>query len=383
MGFNPSRLTLARERAGLTKEELAQACKVTRRTVSDWEAGRVTAPPVDLIAQHLEVGSDFFVLEDAADVEQKEVSFRALSTMGARKAKRVIAAARISVDVSEWLDHRYELPSPDLPTIDDLVPTVNALDYSPEQASDVLRALWSLGDRPVKNMLELVERRGVRVLGLPSPDRDVDAFSFWHGGQPYMFVNPDKSGERLRFDLAHELGHLILHRGIATAREKRYELQANQFASCFLMPARGLLAQVATGSNQLHLRDVQVMKTSWKVSAVAMVRRLYDLGTILDWHYRSWMVDLSARGYRRGEPDGLHPEQSKLIGAVLAEARQDGLTMRQISRQSGVPVTMIEGMFQGLALLPLATLESASPKGQLPDTAAGIEPAASRRPLES
>jgi Zn-dependent peptidase ImmA (M78 family)/DNA-binding XRE family transcriptional regulator len=354
LSFNPDRLTLLRERAGMTKETLAQQCGVTRRTVTDWESGHVAAPPIETLARLFEVDVAFLAREDAPDLDPDDVSFRALSSVGTRKAKRVVAAARISLELSHWFDDQYQTPGVDLPSLDDLLSPLRTDDYSPERASKMLRQIWSLSDRPVKNMLWLLERQGVRIFSLPGEDRDVDAFSFWHGGRPYIFINPDKSAERLRFDLAHELGHLILHKGVSTARERHYEMQANQFASSFLMPAAGLLAQVSTASGQLRLQDVYVMKRSWKVSAVAMVRRLFDLGAILDWHYRNWMVDLSSRGYRRGEPDGMHPEQSRLITSLLARARQDGVGLEQMSQQSGIPVRAIEEAFTGLAVVPLA-----------------------------
>jgi Zn-dependent peptidase ImmA (M78 family)/DNA-binding XRE family transcriptional regulator len=297
--FNPARLTLLRERAGFTKEELAEQCGVSRRTVTGWESGQVVSPPIDKLSRIFDVDVDFFHLTDAPDLEVSAVSFRALSSAGARKAKSVIAAARLSLELSAWLDSEYSTPDVDLPSLDDLMSPLGAEDYSPEQASLMLRRAWGMPDSPIKNVLWLLEAKGIRVFSLPGDGRDVDAFSFWRDGRPFIFLNPDKSAERLRFDLAHELGHLILHKGVATARERHYELQANQFASAFLMPASGLLVQASTGSGQLRLSDIFVMKKSWKVSATAMVRRLFDLGLVSEWHYRSWMVDLSSRGYRR------------------------------------------------------------------------------------
>jgi len=352
--FNPNRLTLLRQRAGMTKEALAHKCDVTRRTVTDWESGNVAAPPVELFADLFEVDVSFLSREDPPDLDHRDLSFRALSSVGARKATRVVAAARMSLEFSQWLDEHYRTPDVDLPSMEDLLSPLSADDYSPERASKMLRQIWALSDRPIKNMMWLLERHGIRIFSIPREDRDVDAFSFWYSGRPYIFINTEKSAERLRFDLAHELGHLILHKGVSTARERPYEIQANQFASGFLMPAAGLLAQVSTASSQLRLQDIHIMKRSWKVSAVAMVRRLFDLGAILDWHYRNWMVDLSSRGYRRGEPDGIHPEQSRLITSLLAQARQDDVGLREMSQKSGVPIRTIEQAFTGLAVVPLA-----------------------------
>ncbi|MFC9682770.1 ImmA/IrrE family metallo-endopeptidase [Streptomyces sp. NPDC056948] len=125
----------------------------------------------------------------------------------------------------------------------------------------------------------------------------------------------------MRFDLAHELGHLVLHQGSKRNRSRATEQEAHDFASSFLIPADGLFAQVV---GRLRLDDVFKLKTYWKVSAVAMVERLYQLELICEWNRRQWLIDLSQRGYRTSEPDGIHPETSRLFTEVFRLAREDG-----------------------------------------------------------
>jgi Zn-dependent peptidase ImmA (M78 family)/DNA-binding XRE family transcriptional regulator len=351
-GFNPNRLTLFRERGGLTKDQLASACGVSRRTVRDWEAGQVASPPLDVIAAVLGVEPWLLGRPNSPALDVSGVSFRSLSTLGARQTKRVLAAARLVLELNAWLDEVFRMPAVELPSKEELTGTASCR-RSPEELAGALRRVWNLGDRPVRNLLGLLERRGIRIFSLPDGDRNVDAFSFWHANRPFIFVNPDRSAERIRFDLAHEVGHLIAHRGITTAREKQFEREADQFASSFLMPAEGIRAQAATGIGELRLPDVFTMKHSWRVAAVAMARRLFDLGLIRDWHYRTWMVELSSRGYRRSEPDGIHPEQSKLITSLLTEARAEGIGLTQMAQSSKVPLRTIEESFFGLAVVPL------------------------------
>jgi Zn-dependent peptidase ImmA (M78 family) len=199
-------------------------------------------------------------------------------------------------------------------------------------------------------MLALVESKGLRVFALPEEDREVDALSFWHGNRPFIFLNTSKSAERLRFDLAHELGHLCMHRDIQTNRNRRYELDANTFASSFLIPKYGLLRQLV---GRLTLADVMRLKRSWKVSAVAMVRRLHQLGRITDWQYRSWMIELSQRGFRREEPGGIAHEQSALLRQVLAYAREDGWTINRISTEMGISRSDLTEGLSGLTIIPV------------------------------
>jgi Zn-dependent peptidase ImmA (M78 family)/transcriptional regulator with XRE-family HTH domain len=350
--FNPERLTHLREFAALTKEELASACHVTRRAVTDWEGGRVSNPPVETLAGIFEVDTEFFTKSSSPTLDEYQVSFRALSTMSAKKQKRVMASARFAIQVSEWIDSEFSAPASDVPTMQDLLPSEEPVARR-EEVALMVRRRWGLQQKPIKDMQNLLESRGVRIFSLPADARDVDAFSFWLDGRPFVMINTEKSGERLRFDLAHELGHLVMHKSISTAREKTYEAEANDFASSFLMPADGLIVQVSTASRQLRLDDVMTLKTSWKVSAVAMLRRLAQHHLINDWQYRTWMVALSSAGYRRAEPGGIHRERSRLISVVLEKCRTSGLGVSGIANASQVPRAAVEDAFVGLAVVPL------------------------------
>jgi hypothetical protein len=83
---------------------------------------------------------------------------------------------------------------------------------SPDTAALYLRQNWGLGERPIPNMLKLLEAKGVRVFSLAENTKAVDAFSVWRNGLPYVFLNIAKSAERSRFDASHELGHLVMHK---------------------------------------------------------------------------------------------------------------------------------------------------------------------------
>jgi Zn-dependent peptidase ImmA (M78 family)/DNA-binding XRE family transcriptional regulator len=356
--FNPNRLRLARERRGLTKEALAKLCDVTRRAVTDWESGRVDNPPVARIAHALEFPESFFFGDDLDEVRVDAVSFRALSSMTSRQVSRVLSHASMLRAFSSWIDGRYATPDVDVPSFEELIASFQDAEPSPVDAANSLRRMWSLGARPIPDMLALLESKGVRVLGLPSDDREVDAFSFWHEDRPFVFLNASKSAERLRFDLAHELGHLCIHRDVRTNRNRRYELDANTFASTFLMPADGLIPQLV-GSPSLP--DVMELKAYWKVSATAMVRRLHQLKRISDWQYRSWMIDLSERGFRTSEPNGVSREQSALLRQVLALAREDGWRTERISKELGIPRRDFTEAFLGLTVTSVSPGMTAAP----------------------
>src|SRR5712691_8586629 len=192
--FNPTRLTLARQRNGFTKQHLANLCDVTRRTVTAWECGDVDSPPVDLLSKVLGFSSSFFMSDDPPLLSQESVAFRALSSMTARQLDRILAAAALALELSNWIDENYKVPAPSVPDFSephDLLPAITA---------ESLRSIWGLHQRPINQLLALLERKGIRVFSLPIEEREVDAFSFWRNAKPFIFLNTSKSAERIRFD---------------------------------------------------------------------------------------------------------------------------------------------------------------------------------------
>jgi Zn-dependent peptidase ImmA (M78 family)/transcriptional regulator with XRE-family HTH domain len=345
--FNPSRLKLARERRGLTKQQLADLCGVSRRTVTSWETGDTDSPPVATISKALGFPRAFFFEDDITAVNKAAVSFRALSTVSAYKIDRVLAMAKLASLISRWMDRHYKTPAPQVPDFTEAEPRGRGRLTWPVAAAESLRAEWALGPKPIKNVLGLLERHGVRVFSLPGADREVDAFSYWEAGRPFIFLNVDRSAERMRFDLAHELGHLLLHRGVFTKRERRFELEANDFASAFLVPEDSLRMQI-TGRPTID--DLFTLKAHWRVSAVAMAYKLHHLDLISEWIYRTWMIELTERGFRAGEPGGRDPEPSVLLRQLLELAREDGWTPRKIAADLSLPEDELSSIVFGLTM---------------------------------
>src|ERR1051325_1217612 len=206
--FNPSRLTLARERRGLTQIGLAEAIGVTRLTIYRYESGEVEPPPETLakLARAVAFPVAFFSGDQLDVPNQHSASFRGLATMTARERNAALAAGAIAFLLADWVRppgavaHALRL---------------SALAWAgerPEVAARALRQEWMLGERPIKSMIRLLESKGVRLFSLVEETRAVDAFSVWRNNCPYVFLNTLKSAERSRHDTAHELGHLLLHR---------------------------------------------------------------------------------------------------------------------------------------------------------------------------
>lgn len=350
--FAPERLTLAREKRKLTKQQLADACGVSRRTITAWERGEIESPPVSLLSEKLSFPAEYFQAGDPPLVNPEAVSFRALSSTTARQIHSAMATASLAVELADWIERHYRLPSADFPTDD-------ALDVSPVLSAEAMRRYWRIKPGPILDMFKTLERRGVRIFSLPSGDRQIDAFSFWREGKPYIFINPERSAERQRFDLAHELGHLVLHKDRQLSRSRLIEQQANDFASTFLIPA-DLLYQQLVGS--LRYSDIFKLKAYWRVSALAMVERLRRLDVVTEWIHRRWIIELTQQGYRSGEPVGIEVETSHLLREVLERAHEDDWTMARIAGSLRVKQADLNDVIFGLGKAVIAGAGLAGPR---------------------
>lgn len=236
MKFNNKRLGIARKRRLLNKKGLAAAAGVSEYTILRYEAGKTTPEneTIALMAKTLRFPVEFFFGEDIDEPFGDTASFRSQTSMTAAIRDAALAAGSIGFLISDYVEARFDLPSIAVPDLGF---------YSPEQASRALREEWGLGEKPISNMIHLLESKGARVFSLAENSLKVNAFSLWRREKPYVFLNTMKTAENSRFDAAHELGHLVLHQdGKTTGRDA--EDQANRFASCFLMPEADVLAEI-------------------------------------------------------------------------------------------------------------------------------------------
>ena len=213
MAFTPEKLTLARERRGLSRSGLAAEAGIAERSVRAYESGddipRDTA--VAALAAALRVPPEFFAGPALEGLGEHAASFRAASKLPAYRRRAALAAGAFAIHVAEYLAERFVLPHVTIPDLEG---------YDPEVAADSLRAAWGLGSGPAANMVHLLEAHGALVFALAEDCRELDAFSFWRWERPFVMLNTIKSAERGRLDAAHELAHLVLHRNvIAVAKE--------------------------------------------------------------------------------------------------------------------------------------------------------------------
>jgi Zn-dependent peptidase ImmA (M78 family) len=239
------------------------------------------------------------------------------------------------------------------------VPDLRHLLDTPEAAADTLRRMWGLGELPIRNMVHLLESKGVRVFSLSIDAKEVDAFSAWLNDAPFVFLNNFKSSERSRFDAAHELAHLVLHRHGCANSSRELELQADAFASAFLMPSRSIVANYPRFPT---IGALVSLKKVWGVALSAIVYRLHHLELLSEWHYRALCIEIGKRGYRTHEPDESPRETSLIFPAILKDLYEvDGTGKAGIARDLNLPVSELDCLWFGLTLNAVQGARSKDP----------------------
>ncbi|WP_434623832.1 helix-turn-helix domain-containing protein [Azospirillum sp. B2RO_4] len=307
-GFVGNRLTEAREARGLTAASLAELVGVSPQAIANYE-GDVNSPRPDVMAAistRLNFPISYF-LRPANGCEKAPIFWRSNASavkIGRLKAEKRLIWMREAV---EYLGRYFDFPAVDLPDVkvpDDF----RALNSSFIEAVALsCRKYFGLGLAPIPDVVEELEAHGVFVSRISIEFEGLDAFSYWSvdEGRPYVVLGADKaSAVRSRFDAAHELAHLILHRGVDQKRVnspadwKLLETQAHRFASAFLLPEEAFVHELWAPS----LDGFLSIKQRWGVSIAAMIKRSSDLGMLSDEQARRMWINYNRRGWRLSEP---------------------------------------------------------------------------------
>jgi len=319
-----SRLKDARVAACLNQSELAVAVGITRQAISAYEQGEKSPEPETLerIASHLGQPISYFSAEDRPVFgEFSSMFFRSVGSPKKRRNMACFVISKWFVQVTTYLDSFVNFPVVRVPQVS---PQASGGRYEPEeieQAAEVCRKQWGLGLGPIANMVSLLEANGVTVCRCGVERESVEAFSFWNGNRPFVVLASEKeSAARSRFDAAHELGHLVLHRWVGAEeledpkKLKLIEREADRFASAFLLPRHSFPAEIFT----TRLDAFVALKKRWKVSIAAMVYRCKQLAIFDEDQVTNLYKQLSARRWRSREPldsleTGLPLEQPRLL----------------------------------------------------------------------
>lgn len=214
---------------------------------------------------------------------------------------------------------------------------------SPADAARAVRDRYGVGTGPVRSVIAIAEEMGALVVALPLGAREVDATSLHPPGEPPLFViNSDAPADRQRFTLGHELGHVACVPGPGADPEE----MAQAFSAELLAPARQVYADLKAA--EITPARLLQLKGTWLISAAALLYRAHELGVIRESGYRRINAQISALGWRTGEPDPLLADKPTVVpglvrqaiaatGGIKAAATAAGTTSQAIRGLAGLP----------------------------------------------
>jgi Zn-dependent peptidase ImmA (M78 family)/transcriptional regulator with XRE-family HTH domain len=319
--FYGARLKEARLARALTATALAERADISIPSISQYESqGRQPRPPVvSALAQALGVPESFFFrppLPESASPRR----FRSLAATTKMARLSVEQRLRWLQEVIGYLEQYVDLPQVSVPDVGSPAQPEELDMREIEEIAAQVRCAWGLGVGPAPNLVGLIESRGICVARFSFQAREIDGVSTFQGGRPLIALNTEAaSAVRSRFDVAHELGHLIMHKQAPANPpadlHKVLERQAHRFAGAFLLPAATFCSELYS----LHPEALLALKARWRCSMSLMIRRAFDLQVITEDQYSRASRQLSAKGYRRVEPldDELEPEQPTMLAKAV------------------------------------------------------------------
>lgn len=353
----PERIREARESAGMTDEQFAEAIGVSRQSVGNYETGAVS-PRGEVFSKIIAVTRQppgFFTTPRKHIAERfLTPTWRSLKRMQRpdrlRISRRLEWAYYATASLAEFVD----LPPVHLPAVE------FNFDHDDseriEQVADELREFWNVGFGPITDLAPLLEYNGIIVVEEPVRCDDMDAVSRWQGGRPYvLYAADEESNPRKLFNLAHELGHLVLHNGIEVNSRNldRMENQANRFAGAFLMPRRTFAREIANTTIDYFIS----LKGRWRVAVAAMIYRCRELGILNADQVKYLWKQMNARGIRKKEPlDNAFPLSKPTVLASAVQMLIDNKIKSPTQIAEDIVINAAD--VESLCSLPAGTLQN-------------------------
>lgn len=348
--LGPNRITFVRELRGLTKKQLAQSIKKTSSAISQIERGLIR-PDLETfvsISFALKIPPSFFIEKPFSEkpIDLASCHFRSLRSTSQAMRRQSTRKGELWLDLMEIIESKGVI-FPEEHVSNFNIPTGNEKEI--EQVASEVRGHWGLGLGPIPNIVQLVESQGIMVLLLPDVCHKVDAYSTWRGKRPCMLLSYKKTPSRVRFDISHELGHLVMHEDTASGDAKS-EREANRFAGAFLAPRESFLEECP---RRWSFEAFRRLKARWKMSIQALLYRARDLGCISTSTQRRAMVQLTLDGKRKNEGDEWPMEKPVLLTQAI-ELLHDQITLSELAEELSIYTGELKEMLS--QCVPVETL---------------------------
>ncbi|GKK96357.1 transcriptional regulator [Klebsiella variicola] len=319
------RLKRARSAAGLSMKELSLQAGVSATMIKKYEHNESMPSSGVLVkmSRALGVRNEYFFRP--AKYELKGIEYRKRSTVAMKVLNRI--KADVLDQAERWMELCNIWPSFPLPSFVKPKFSVSLIDdYNQiETIANELRDYWGLGNQPVTSMIDILESHGILVIVT-----DVDSSEKFDGLQatvsskPVVVISSQWPGDRQRFTLAHELGHLILHDMISKNLDE--EKACNRFSGAFIFPEVSVRKYLGNKRSHLEVQELYLLKMDYGLSMMACIYRAKDLGIITDAKFKDLFMYFSVRKWRSQEPGQEYPaEQTSMFKQLVFRGLGEGI----------------------------------------------------------
>lgn len=317
------RLNRARKAAGLSLRELGDQVGISHAAIKKYEDG-ITMPSSDILielSRALKVRTEYFFRPEYVTLDG--IEYRKRSSL----SKKHLDA--ITHEVIDHIERRIELENlfPQSPTevflaLNGLPAPITHLDQI-EEVAERVRQAWNLGLDPIPDLIDVLETNGIRVFMIEADTNNkFDGLAARVNNMPIVVVGRHWSGDRQRFTMAHELGHLMLEGNLVEDIDE--EAACNRFAGAFLFPRASALQELGSRRNALEIKELALLKEEFGLSMAGILYRARDLEVISPAYHKKLSMFFSMKGWRKNEPGRAYPAEKahifeQLIFHALAE----------------------------------------------------------------
>jgi Zn-dependent peptidase ImmA (M78 family) len=352
------RLKLARAAAGLSLRDLAAKIenRVSAQQIGKYERDEDVPGSAVLIALSHTLGVSVDYLVGDQEMVLDGVEFRKKQITSKKEESQIQAQALHLIERYLMVEQILGLPSAEWDKPREAPYPVADIGEA-DRAAQFLREHWNLGIDPIPNLVELLEERGIKVLVVDS-EENIDGLAARvrrSRGEPVpiIVIRRGVHGERQRFNLAHELGHMVMD---VTGDEKFREKAAHRFAGAFLMPAEALWANVGRHRSSIGWSELFALKKLCGASVQAITYRCADLGIFPPVLSQKLFREFSRLGFRSApnyEPEHLDEERPERFNRLCYRALAEGaisepktaellnITVRELNRRMEEPTAVI------------------------------------------
>lgn len=310
--FRADLVAVRRKMLGLSQSDLAEKMNVSQGTLSKIEKGLkpLSDDHIERLCAVLQCPTSFFYqpIREVGLPISAHAMFRKRASAGQKVIDRLIADLNVRLEhIRVFLDEVDFEPELPLPSYD-----IDDFNGDAEQIADFVRRAWYVPNGPIKNLTDYAERAGCIVIHCDFEEAKIDGVSYRLAYlPPVIFLNTAQPADRMRFSLAHEIGHLIMHSYPTPTMEE----EANQFAAELLMPKD----DISKDLQDLTIQKAAYLKPEWQASMASLIYRAKQINAITPNKAEYLWRQMATNGFRSREPAGLDfpAEKPTLLNALI------------------------------------------------------------------